>query len=143
MLRPGSITVVSNGVEVDHFRSDLPESLGANTLTFAGNLAPYQRIDLLLESFARVRLGNPAARLHVLTADDFKPFMALCKRLGIDDCVEVRNVDYERLPAELNRANGACQPTCRVQRRSAETPQLHGKRHADRIFRRLGQASRA
>ena len=108
--RPGSITVVSNGVEVDHFRSDLPESLGANTLTFAGNLAPYQRIDLLLESFARVRLGNPAARLHVLTADDFKPFMALCKRLRIDDCVEVRNVDYERLPAELNRGTVLANP---------------------------------
>ena len=43
-------------------RTSLSLSSG-NTLTFAGNLAPYQRIDLLLESFAQVRLGNQAARL--------------------------------------------------------------------------------
>ena len=109
-LRQDGITVVSNGVEVDHFRTDLPESSSGNTLTFAGNLAPYQRIDLLLESFARVRLGNPAARLNVLTADDFKPFIALCKRLDIHHRVEVRDVDYQRLPAELNRATVLANP---------------------------------
>ena len=109
-LRPDRITVVSNGVEVEHFRADLAESSCANTLTFAGNLAPYQRIDLLLECFARVRLGNPAAWLHVLTADDFKPFTALCKRLDIADRVKVRDVDYGRLPAELNFATVLANP---------------------------------
>jgi glycosyltransferase involved in cell wall biosynthesis len=109
-LHSGRITVVSNGVEIDHFLSGPRESSDAVTLTFAGNLAPYQRIDLLLESFARVRIGNPAARLQLLTADSFKPFIAQCRRLDIEDRVEVRRVDYEQLPSELNRATVLANP---------------------------------
>ncbi len=109
-LRLDRITVVSNGVEIDHFRSAPTEPPGADTLTFAGNFAPYQRIDLLLESFARVRLGNPAARLQLLSADNLIPFIALCRRLNIEDYVEVREVDFQQLPAELSRATVLANP---------------------------------
>lgn len=104
------ITVIGNGVEVEHFRSDNQDLDGDRLLTFAGNLARYQRVDLLLEAFAQVHRQDERARLRVLTADDFEPFAPLCERLGIGNCVEVLEVDYHTLPAELGRATVLANP---------------------------------
>ena len=104
------ITVIGNGVEVEHFRSNGHDLDDGCLLTFAGNLARYQRIDLLLEAFAQVRRQDERSRLRILTADDFEPFAPLCERLGIRNCVEVMEVDYRALPGELSRATVLANP---------------------------------
>ena len=109
-LSTSGITVIGNGVEVEHFRSNGQDLDDGHVLTFAGNLARYQRVDLLLEAFAQLRLQDGRARLRILTADDFEPFAALCEQLGIGHCVEVREVDYQALPDELRRATVLANP---------------------------------
>ena len=88
------ITVIGNGVEVEHFRSNGHDLDDGYLLTFAGNLARYQRIDLLLEAFAQVHRQDERTRLRILTADDFEPFAPLCERLGIG---RLRRSDRGRL----------------------------------------------
>jgi glycosyltransferase involved in cell wall biosynthesis len=109
-LSASGITVISNGVEVEHFRANCQDLGSGRLLTFAGNLARYQRIDLLLEAFAELRRQDERIRLRLLTSDDFGPFAPLCERLGIGGGVEVRNVDYETLPGELARATVLANP---------------------------------
>jgi glycosyltransferase involved in cell wall biosynthesis len=109
-LSCSGITVISNGVEAEHFRANGQARNGGHMLTFAGNLARYQRIDLLLEAFAQLHRQEERARLRILTSDDFKPFAPLCDRLGIGKRVEVIEVDYETLPGELARATVLANP---------------------------------
>jgi len=52
------------------------------------NLRPLKRIDLLLETIARLR--RPEVKLVVLAGGDFAPFRPLVRRLGLDDRVLVR-----------------------------------------------------
>jgi glycosyltransferase involved in cell wall biosynthesis len=92
-LPSAGITVISNGVEVEHFRANRQNPGDGRLLAFAGNLARYQRIDLLLAAFAEVRRRDERIRLRLLTSDDFGPFRALCERLGIDRGLEVRRVE--------------------------------------------------
>jgi glycosyltransferase involved in cell wall biosynthesis len=105
-----AISVITNGVEVEHFRSNENGAAGGHVLTFAGNLARYQRIDLLLEAFARVRRQESRARLSILTADDFGRFAPLCERLGIGNSIDVLDVDYHGLPEQLGRATVLANP---------------------------------
>lgn len=104
------ITVISNGVEAEHFRTNGQDLDGGHLLTFAGNLARYQRIDLLLEGFARLHRQDERIRLRILTSDDFRPFAKLCNRLGIGKRVEVADANYETLPGELARATVLANP---------------------------------
>jgi glycosyltransferase involved in cell wall biosynthesis len=104
------LSVIANGVEVEHFRTQSPQTSAQETLVFAGNLAPYQGVDLLLEAFAAVRLRRPSARLHILTGDDFGPFAPVARRLGIAEHVEVLDVDYGALPEHLSRATVLANP---------------------------------
>ncbi|MGO8828089.1 MAG: glycosyltransferase family 4 protein [Steroidobacteraceae bacterium] len=97
------LSVISNGVEADHFCSDAAEPM-RNVIAFAGNLAPYQGIDLLLRAFARVRQDVPAARLHLLTDGDFNPLRPLAEMLGIASSIEAMAVDYAALPQALRAA---------------------------------------
>jgi glycosyltransferase involved in cell wall biosynthesis len=105
-----AITVISNGVEAEHFRANNRDPDGGPSLAFAGNLARYQRVDLLLEAFAMVHAQDERARLRIVTSDDFGPFAPVCERLGIGRSVEVRDVDYDALPAELARATVLANP---------------------------------
>jgi N-acetyl-alpha-D-glucosaminyl L-malate synthase BshA len=53
------------------------------------NLRPFKRIDLLLESAARIR-PRESFKLVILAGADFSPFQADVRRLGIEDRVIVR-----------------------------------------------------
>ena len=55
----------------------------------SSNLRPGKRIDLLLETVARVRPVN-AFKLLVLAGEPFAPFAEQVRRLGLADCVIVR-----------------------------------------------------
>ena len=55
----------------------------------SSNLRPLKRIDLLLETAARIR-PRESFKLVILAGGDFKPFAADVRRLGLEDRVIVR-----------------------------------------------------
>jgi glycosyltransferase involved in cell wall biosynthesis len=55
----------------------------------ASNLRPLKRIDLLLETVARIR-PRDSFKLLILAGADFSPFADQVRRLGLEDCVIVR-----------------------------------------------------
>ncbi len=55
----------------------------------SSNLRPVKRIGLLLETVARIR-PRAAFKLVILAGGDFAPFAADVRRLGLEDCVIVR-----------------------------------------------------
>lgn len=108
------ISVVSNGVEIDRF--DLPMSstrrspVHAPTLIFAGNLANYQRIDLLLEAFGHIREARSDVRLQLVTDSSFDPYESQARERGIRGAVDLVQADFEKLPALLGAADVALNP---------------------------------
>lgn len=58
-------------------------------LVHMSNLGPLKRIDLLLETAARIR-PRDAFKLVILAAGDFAPFAEGVHRMGLTDCVIVR-----------------------------------------------------
>jgi N-acetyl-alpha-D-glucosaminyl L-malate synthase BshA len=73
-------------------REDVRRDLGVNDeaiILHCSNLRPVKRIDLLLETVARLR-PRGAFKLVVLAGESFAPFAGDVKRLGIEDHVVVR-----------------------------------------------------
>jgi L-malate glycosyltransferase len=73
-------------------RDEVRRELGIDDevlLLHSSNLRPLKRIDLLLESVARIR-PRDSFKLLVLAGADFSPFSADVRRLGISDRVIVR-----------------------------------------------------
>ena len=71
--------------------------LGREVLVLhASNLRPPKRIDLLLETAARIR-PREAFKLVILAGADFAPFADLARRLGLSDRIAVREkiIDIE------------------------------------------------
>jgi glycosyltransferase involved in cell wall biosynthesis len=113
-LSAADVTVIGNGVE-DHLLHHLPPSGGQSTrrtpiLAYAGNLAAYQGVDLLLHALAEVRRQHPDIRLRLLTTDDFGPYRGLVDQLGIADAVEVVPTPFHSLPEALDGADLAINP---------------------------------
>ena len=65
---------------------------GPVRFVYIGNLAKYQGIDLLLQSFARPVIREQAAVLTIVggTPAEIETYQVLCRRLGIADRVEFR-----------------------------------------------------
>jgi len=91
---PASVVVCHNGVDTEIFhgrdRARVPEVAGAPLVIGAVCvLRAEKRLDLLLESFARVRHRLPGMKLLIVGSGDRLPdLMALRNRLGIAaDCV--------------------------------------------------------
>ena len=104
------IDVVPNGIEWELF-DDLPQQRsGDRFVVFAGNLAPYQRVDLLLRAFAELRRSRADVRLLVLTESAFAPHEALARALGVRDSIDVRDAPFREQPALLARASVAVNP---------------------------------
>ena len=80
-------------------RDAVRRELGVNreaVVLHASNLRPIKRIDLLLETAARIR-PRDSFKLVILAGGDFTPFAASVRRLGLEDRVIVREkvVDIE------------------------------------------------
>ncbi|MGH7536728.1 MAG: glycosyltransferase family 4 protein, partial [Gemmatimonadales bacterium] len=73
------ITVIGNGVEQDHFDVGNGSRAEGERLIFTGNLAPYQGIDLLLQSFREVRALRRDVRLVIVSDSPFDPYEALAR----------------------------------------------------------------
>jgi N-acetyl-alpha-D-glucosaminyl L-malate synthase BshA len=74
-------------------RADVRRELGLNDgevlLLHSSNLRPLKRIDLLLETVARIRPAD-SFKLVILAGGSFAPFADQVRRLGIEDRVIVR-----------------------------------------------------
>lgn len=73
-------------------RAEVRAELGVGDevlLLHSSNLRPMKRIDVLLESVARVR-PRDSFKLVVLAGGDFTPFLADVRRLGLEDRLVVR-----------------------------------------------------
>jgi N-acetyl-alpha-D-glucosaminyl L-malate synthase BshA len=73
-------------------REEVRHELGVTDevlLIHSSNLRPVKRIDLLLESVARIHPGD-SAKLLILAGESFAPFVQDVHRLGLEDRVIVR-----------------------------------------------------
>ncbi len=106
------VSVVESGVELDAFplnghgagRRDTP------SLVFAGNLAPYQRIDLLVRSFRTVVDTRKDARLLVVGSSSLEQYDRLALELCVRDLIQTVPSDFRALPAQLAGADVALNP---------------------------------
>lgn len=106
------MTVVANGVEPDWFKpryhSENPRE--NKTIVFSGNLAPYQRVDLLLIAFKEILMDRPGARLRVISDTPFDPYEDHASRLGIRHSIDTAAAEFHHLPDELAAADIAVSP---------------------------------
>ena len=85
-LPESQISVAVNGVEHEIFAQcagRYPDRDAAPLLVFTGNLSPYQRVDLLLEAFAKVVGRGVDARLLFVTQSSFDAYEKQAIGLGI------------------------------------------------------------
>jgi glycosyltransferase involved in cell wall biosynthesis len=103
------ISLIANGVEHDHFNvpgeaAPVPgaaRETGLRRIVFAGNLAEYQGISLLIEAFARLRQVRRDVELVFVTGSDLAPLRPELDRLGLGGAVVRLHDDYALLPARL------------------------------------------
>lgn len=113
-IDPERVSVVANGVEVEHFDpAKFPPrgAPGGRTLIFTGNLAEYQGIDLLLRAFAQVTPKVADVRLCIATESSFEPYEALARELSVRDRIDVvASPPFKELPRILIDADIAVNP---------------------------------
>jgi L-malate glycosyltransferase len=91
----GPMQVIHNFFEPalpTHSREELRRELGIGDelmILHSSNLRPMKRIDLLLETVARVR-QRKSFKLVILAGASFTPFLGEVRRLGLEDTVIVR-----------------------------------------------------
>lgn len=107
------ISVIANGVEHDHFsaeaRADRRRTSGPH-IVFAGNLAEYQGIDLLLRAFVRMLAERNDAHLSLLTGSNPVDVISQVDELGIRASVSFLDPDYASLPSCLAAADVLVNP---------------------------------
>lgn len=115
---PGSMaTTIGNGLEPSAFaapRNRTPSAPDGGTIVYAGNLADYHRLDLLLEAFAQVTRTRAHATLMIYTNSPAHAVLGHARKLGIEDRVEIRAVPFSELPDKLAEAEIAvnARPIC-------------------------------
>jgi glycosyltransferase involved in cell wall biosynthesis len=110
------VTVIGNGVESEVFggSSGTTRADGVGErLIFTGNLAPYQGVDLMLQSFREIRGMRPSVRLASVTESSFAPYEALASELGIREAIDLLPAAFEDLPVQLAEARVALNPRIR------------------------------
>jgi glycosyltransferase involved in cell wall biosynthesis len=111
-LDPERASVIMNGVEVEHFAPARagPRTDPRPTVIFAGNLAAYQGVDLLLRAFAKVTTRVTDARLVIASGSSFAEYEPLARELGIRERLELLAPTFDELPALLMSADVAANP---------------------------------
>jgi len=110
-IDPRNISVITNGVETMHFKYEhkLPKShkRDGKKLIFTGNLAPYQRVDLLLKIFKKILNVKIDVRLLILSNSSFNHYEPLANALDVRDHIDILQSDYKILPKFLATAEVA------------------------------------
>ena len=78
----------------DEVRRELGVAENETLVLHSSNLRPLKRIDLLLETAARIR-PRDSFKLLVLAGDSFQPFLADVERLKLNDRIIVREKVYD------------------------------------------------
>jgi glycosyltransferase involved in cell wall biosynthesis len=107
---PDRLHVIPNGVEWQRASAGHGIVDDGRTVIFTGNLAPYQGVDLLLESFAALHARRADARLMIVTDSSFAPFEALARRLAVRDAIELRRATFPQQGALMAGAAVAVNP---------------------------------
>ncbi len=107
---PERVHVIPNGVEWERFPAEWESTPAGPTVIFAGNLAPYQGVDLMLEAFARLHARRADTRLTIVTDSPFTPFEPLARRLGVRAAIDLRRATFAEQPAILAAATVAVNP---------------------------------
>ena len=107
------VTVVPNGVRVDHFaligNPDLEaDSSGEFTVGFLGSLKPWHGVDILIDSFSELIKETDNCRLLII--GDNKKYQGKlenrCNELGLDNNVTFTgSVEYNDIPRMLRYAD--------------------------------------
>ena len=112
------ISLIPNGIESFFLSCRRPRPLAsegdATYLVYAGNLATYQGIELLLKAFADAHSTKPELRLLMLTDSGLSNYESLARELGIREYIDVANPGPEELVTILSEASVAANPrsTC-------------------------------
>jgi glycosyltransferase involved in cell wall biosynthesis len=111
-LPANRISVVPNGVEEQFFRgrSDLFPQDGLRRIIFTGNLALYQGIDLMLDSFAKVLQTRGDVRLVIVTDSDATEFKERAAALDVLGRIDFLTPSLEVLPGLISSADAALNP---------------------------------
>lgn len=113
-VKPEQVSVIPNGVETELFASlslHSPVPGEPRTLVFTGNMASYQRIDLLLEAFKAVRGIRNDVRLRIVVSEDtFERYEREAVELGIRPFIDVHEVAFHEVPDLLASADVALNP---------------------------------
>lgn len=107
------ISVAESGVELEAFqvaRDHTRQQRCTSELIFAGNLAPYQRIDLLVRSFRVVVDARSDVRLLMVGSTSLEQYDALARELGVRELIQTAPSDFGLLPAHLADADIALNP---------------------------------
>lgn len=108
------IAVGTNGVEMERFATDPSEQVGGRpsgrTLIYAGNLAAYQGIDLMLRAFAQLLKRQRDVRLRIVGNSPFTPYAQLAADLGIQQAIDLVPARFEDIPRQLTDAAVALNP---------------------------------
>jgi len=111
---PGRVSLIPNGVESELFPSQDPAGPSAApdvpAVVYAGNMASYQGVELLLAAFAGAVRERKKMQLRIFTDGSFEPYEMLSRSLGIRDRIVIRRTTLEQLPVELSAAQVAANP---------------------------------
>ncbi len=104
------VAVIPNGIDWELFVHSESLNGDGRTIIFTGNTAPYQRLDLLIVAFAKLRQRRSDVRLMIVTDSSFKQYDELAEGLGVRSAIEVRSVPFGEQPALLAAASVAVNP---------------------------------
>lgn len=108
------VSVAWNGAELEHFEAAVTARAAvrqpSRRVLYAGTLAGYQDIDLLLQAFARLHRTHSDIRLVLATDSPFDGLIERARALGIAAMIDVENNDFGALPAQLAAAAVAVVP---------------------------------
>jgi glycosyltransferase involved in cell wall biosynthesis len=116
------VSVVPNGVRIDHFSSagePLNDNMGNDIFTvgFLGSLKPWHGVEILIDSFARI--SGESDDCHLLIIGDNKKLdeklVKRCESLGIKDKATFTGaLDYDDVPGKLQLADVLVAPYPRI-----------------------------
>lgn len=111
---PNAVTTIGNGIELEAFKARRGGSrhrpAHRRTVAFAGNLAEYQGIDLMLQAFRVILRRQPRAELLIISDSSFEPYERMARELGIRERIRLVQSDFETLPAWLAQADVMLNP---------------------------------